>query len=309
MTCAPTRPAEEMRSADVRRILRFSTDYSAARRVMLATNYRCPPSVVAASARMVAVNRERFTKPIRAPAGASESRPAITAWNTADPSWADGLAGLAAVEGAAGRSLCFLSRTRGELTPILLALVHAGVRHTTAIPPIVESERVVALIDGARDIETREHPFHALRGLRIGRGWSRDNPASDHLGDEDHAALDALLGWTAGFARLDAFVAAYDAARTRVAALRDPSAMVELCTVHASKGREWETVVLIGFEADRIPNRRSLIDADDPSRALEEERRLAYVAVTRATRQLILAFDPSRPSPFLAEMGYGHAST
>ena len=297
------------RLADVRRILRFSADYPTAHRVMLATNYRCPPAVIAASARMVAVNRERFTKPIRAPAGAPQTGPTITAWSTAEPSWAEALARLAAVEDAAGRTLCFLSRTRGELTSILLALIRAGVRHATAIPPIVESERVVALVDDARRLETPEHPFHVLRRLRIGRGWARDNPASDLLGDEEHAALDALLGWTAGFSRLEAFVAAYDAARARVAALRDPLAPVELATVHASKGREWETVVLIGFEADRIPNRRSLVDADDPVRALEEERRLAYVAVTRATRQLILAFDPSRPSPFLAEMGYGHTAT
>jgi len=40
---------------------------------------------------------------------------------------------------------------------------------------------------------------------------------------------------------------------------------------------------------------------------MEEERRLAYVALTRATRQLILAFDRARPSPFLAEMGFGAA--
>jgi superfamily I DNA/RNA helicase len=72
--------------------------------------------------------------------------------------------------------------------------------------------------------------------------------------------------------------------------------------------REWETVVLIGFEADRIPNRRSIADADDSERALEEERRLAYVALTRATRQLILAFDPARPSPFLSEMGFAIAA-
>ena len=90
--------------------------------------------------------------------------------------------------------------------------------------------------------------------------------------------------------------------------LRDPSTR-ELATVHASKGREWETVVLIGFEADRIPNRRSIAGALDPERALEEERRLAYVALTRATRQLILAFDPARPSPFLAEMGFRTATT
>ena len=297
------------RLADVRRILRFSADYPTARRVMLATNYRCPPAVVAASARMVAVNRERFTKPIRAPAGASHDGPTITAWNAADPGWTDGVARLAAVEDAAGRGICFLSRTRGELTPILLALVRAGVRHATAIPPIVESERVVALVDAARGLDTPEHPFHVLRRLRVGRGWSRDDPASDVLDDDDHAALDALLGWTAGFSRIEAFIAAYDAARARVAALRDSSANVELATVHASKGREWETVVLVGFEAERMPNRRSLADADDPNRAMEEERRLAYVALTRATRQLLLAFDPARPSPFLAEMGSGSAAT
>jgi superfamily I DNA/RNA helicase len=51
-----------------------------------------------------------------------------------------------------------------------------------------------------------------------------------------------------------------------------------------------------------------LVDAEDPDRAMEEERRLAYVALTRATRQLILAFDRTRPSPFLAEMGFAPAA-
>jgi DNA helicase-2/ATP-dependent DNA helicase PcrA len=294
------------RLADVRRILRFSGDYPAARRVMLATNYRCPAAVVAASARLVGANRERFDKPIRAPGGAGPTAASatISAWDTSRPDWADTLARLAAREDAARRGLCFLSRTRGELTPLLLALTRAGVRHTTSIEPLVESERVVALVDAARGITTGEHPFHVFRRLRAGRGWVRDNPAADALGDDDHAALDALLGWTASFASLDAFVRAYDAARRRIASLRDPAALVELATVHASKGREWETVVLIGFEADRIPNGRSLADAAEPDRAMEEERRLAYVALTRATRQLILAFDPSRPSPFLAEMGF-----
>ncbi|HET9416920.1 MAG TPA: ATP-dependent helicase [Candidatus Limnocylindria bacterium] len=293
------------RLADVRRILRFSADYPAARRVMLATNYRCPRAVIEASGRMVAVNRERFAKPIRAPAGAPMDPRSIVAWSTAGPGWPDAMARFAAVEDRAGRSCCFLARTRSELTPVLLALVRAGVRHTTAVAPLVEAEPVVALMDLARSSDDPDHPFHVLRRLRATRGWDRSLPTADTMADDDHAALDALLGWATAFVTVDAFVRAYDAARGRIAALRDPDAPVELGTVHASKGREWETVVLLGFEQDRMPNRRSLLDADDPDRATEEERRLAYVALTRATRRLILAFDPARPSPFLAEMGFG----
>lgn len=289
------------RLADVRRILRFGSDYPSARRVMLATNYRCPSTVIDASARMVAVNRERFAKPIRAPEGAGTAP--ITVWSTATAGWPEAMARFAAAEERAGRSLCFLARTRSELTPVLLALVRAGVRHRTAAQPIVETQPVVELVAAARDSEDRDHPFHVLRRLRAARGWERGTTAGDRLSDDDHAALDGLLGWTVGFVTTDAFVTAYDGARARIAALRDPDASVELATVHASKGREWETVVLLGFEEDRIPNRRSLADAEDPHRALEEERRLAYVALTRATRQLILALDPARPSPFLPEMG------
>ena len=213
------------------------------------------------------------------------------------------MARMAAAHDADGSSLCFLSRTRSELTPILLALVREGVRHASAIEPIVDSASVRTLIDAARHIDTAEHPFRVLRTLRAGHGWARGTLTGDMLADGDHAALDALMGWSVAFGSVPSFIGAFDGARARITALRDPAAPVELATVHGSKGREWQTVVLIGFEADRIPNRRSLLDAADPDRALEEERRLAYVALTRATRRLILAFDPRLPSPFLAEMG------
>jgi DNA helicase II / ATP-dependent DNA helicase PcrA len=295
------------RLADVRRILRFGDDYPAARRVMLATNYRCPRAVVAASARLVAVNRERFAKPIRPAPGASPDDATIQAVDATATGWPETAALLAADADRAGAGLCFLARTRGELTPILLALVRAGIRHTAAGAPIVESAAVLELVEAARGAHGDEHPFHVLQRLRLVRGWARGTAAGDELADDEHTALDALLGWSVAFDSTARFCGAFDAARARMAALRDPAAPVELATVHGSKGREWETVVLLGFEADRIPNRRSLADADDPDRALEEERRLAYVALTRATRRLILAVDPTRPSPFLREMGLGVA--
>jgi len=291
------------RLADVRRILSFTDDYPTAQRVMLATNYRCPAGVIDASARMVAVNQERFEKPIRPPAGREPHDDEIAAVSTADGPWTDALAAFAATESAADRTVCFLSRTRSELMPILLALVRGGIAHATALPLPVDAERVNSLVEALRETPAGRQPFAALLELRASRGWSRGEAGADELSEDDLSSVDALLGWSVGFDDVADFLAAFDAAKARIGALRDPSASIELATVHGSKGREWQTVVLIGFEADRIPNRRSLVDAADPDRAMEEERRLAYVALTRATRRLILCFDPVRPSPFLGEMG------
>jgi superfamily I DNA/RNA helicase len=291
------------RLADVRRILRFSSDYPAARRVMLATNYRCPVPVVAASARLVAVNVERFAKPIRAAPDRAVDARAIEAWPSGAAEWPDHAALMARGAARRGRQLCFLARTRTELVPVFLALVRAGVAHRPNVPPLVDAPPVTGLVDAARRAPPSAPPFRTLLQLRAGHGWRRGDAAADHLSDEDQAALDALLGWSVAFRRLGDVVAAFDAARARIHALQSDDANVELATVHAAKGREWETVVVVGFEDGRMPNRRSIEEAPDRGRAIEEERRLAYVALTRATGRLILAFDPARPSPFLAEMG------
>ena len=55
------------------------------------------------------------------------------------------------------------------------------------------------------------------------------------------------------------------------------------------------------MEDGRFPSARAVSQADDPVRAYEEERRLGYVAWTRARRSLTLLYDPSVPSPFLLE--------
>ncbi len=77
-------------------------------------------------------------------------------------------------------------------------------------------------------------------------------------------------------------VALFTFAEDTEAAQRTPQ--VTLMTVHSAKGLEFPTVYLVNLAEDVFPNRRALAEG-----AVEEERRLFYVALTRARRQLVLS--------------------
>jgi DNA helicase-2/ATP-dependent DNA helicase PcrA len=129
---------------------------------------------------------------------------------------------------------------------------------------------------------------------------TRDDPDPDPAWTLDELQA-ALIGWAVGLPPGAALEAAIAAARARLARLRRPDAALTLATAHATKGLEWDHVAVIGMTEGRFPSARSLAEAADPVRALEEERRLAYVAWTRARRSLALVYDPAAPSPFLLE--------
>ncbi|OIQ66290.1 putative ATP-dependent DNA helicase YjcD [mine drainage metagenome] len=76
----------------------------------------------------------------------------------------------------------------------------------------------------------------------------------------------------------------------------DAGSGARLMTAHGSKGLEFDAVCVAGVEDGVWPDKKSPVD---------EERRLFYVAMTRARKQLVLSCETNKikPSPFLAETG------
>ena len=94
----------------------------------------------------------------------------------------------------------------------------------------------------------------------------------------------------------------------------EEGARVSIMTLHAAKGLEFDLVFLPGWEEGLFPNQRSL--DDNGLAGLEEERRLAYVGLTRARRQARIYYalnrrvrglwQTSTPSRFVEELPADH---
>jgi superfamily I DNA/RNA helicase len=311
------------RLADVRRVLGLAASLPGLRRVDLETNYRCPRPVVQRAVRLVEHNRERFAKRIVA-------GPAARGRLVLAPDAADELVRVRRAIGtwpADDSSRAVLARTNRELLVAVVAAVELGIPfRAPELPLPIEDERLDGLLDEAGRQVTSGSPGPTGRApsllvvlgrlratLRTAEAELAEDgkPVSDP-GDEPSPAdlVTALLGWAAGRASLDDLRLAVDDRRRRVTELRREDAALTLATAHGTKGLEWDHVIVL---ADGFPGRRSITDAAEPERALEEERRLAYVAWTRARRSLTLLFDPESPSRFLrdaftpSELGLGAA--
>ena len=73
---------------------------------------------------------------------------------------------------------------------------------------------------------------------------------------------------------------------------------VVMMTMHSAKGLEFPNVFLVGFEDGLFPGMRAIGDMEE----MEEERRLCYVAITRAKKNLTISYARQR-------MLYGHTTT
>ena len=126
--------------------------------------------------------------------------------------------------------------------------------------------------------------------------------------DERMKNLEVLAGNAETYENLEDFLA--DASLMSSADESAGKNSVTLMTLHAAKGLEFPVVFIVGMEEGLFPSARCM----DDEAGLEEERRLAYVGMTRAMKRLFLTYALSRysfgsrnynmPSRFLTELGY-----
>jgi superfamily I DNA/RNA helicase len=293
------------RLADVRRVLGLAASLPGLRRVDLETNYRCPPPVVARAVRLVEHNRERFAKRIRA--GSRAGGRIILAPDAADDMVR--VRRAMATWPADGTTRAVLARTNRELVVAVLAALDLGIPFRAPdLALTIEDPRLDELLDraesGARVPADAPRPpdighLQVLGRLRaVLQAEEAESPPDDADEASEGDLVTALLGWAAAHPSIAGLRSAVADRRARLAELRRDDAALTLATAHSTKGLEWDHVIVL---TDGFPGRRAVSDATEPERAFEEERRLAYVAWTRARRSLTLLYDPEAPSPFLRE--------
>ncbi|MBI3458611.1 MAG: UvrD-helicase domain-containing protein [Candidatus Rokubacteria bacterium] len=169
-------------------------------------------------------------------------------------------------------------------------------------------ERLAALVAAPRPLAERVSAVVDAVGLREALRREGTAEAEARLENLDElcvaaAEFEAREGHGEPAAFLDSVALLSDADE-----LSEPRAAVTLMTLHSAKGLEFPVVFLTGLEEGVFPHGKALEDPD----AIEEERRLAYVGLTRAKERLFLSYACQRrlgafagmrePSRFLLEM-------
>jgi len=202
----------------------------------------------------------------------------------------------AATAAIAGRAAPALAALRAALQA-LHAEVHAlalpeTVGHVIARSGLIEHYRRER--EGADRVENLEELVNAAAAFAEEEG---DAGLETGAGDADMAPVSPL----------DAFLAhaALEAGEHQAG---EGQEALQLMTVHSAKGLEFDAVFLSGLEEGLFPHEQSVLEKD----GIEEERRLAYVAITRARERLTLSFAQTRmlhgqtrynlPSRFLDEL-------
>lgn len=303
--CVVGDPAQTIYSftgASPRHLLGFTTRYPRSRVVRLVRNYRSTPQIVSLANLVVrGPSGQARSHSVQLEAqGAPGPEPVLSA-HPDDPAEAAAIAAEIVdrvSRGASPADMAILFRTNGQSEAFESALAERDVPYLVRGGERFFARRevrdAILLLRGAARSDDASKPLPELvRDILLGAGWTRESPSSGGAARERWESLAALaalsdsLVATSPEARLPQFVRELD---ERAAAQHAPTVQgVTLASLHAAKGLEWDTVFLAGCSDGFLP-----ITMADTAEAIEEERRLMYVGMTRARRDLRLSWSGSR---------------
>ncbi|MBF0621102.1 MAG: UvrD-helicase domain-containing protein [Magnetococcales bacterium] len=202
--------------------------------------------------------------------------------------------------------------------PLLEAarLATAQPEHQKMMRPAARNSliRFITLIDQTRQTLEQSGPRAALDYLLVHSGYLESLESSDR-GDDQRENLQELAAKLSQYSSLTAFLeeaalVSDMAGSNQTESEQGPiTNFVTISTLHAAKGLEFPVVFLVGVEEEMLPHKMAMKDGEH---ALEEERRLAYVGMTRAREKLYLTCARQRflfrervrplPSRFIAEI-------
>ena len=282
----------------------FRDAFADATEVRLVRCYRCTPQVVELANRVIAA-RDRGT----AAAGSSAAELRLVSQRPAGEavevrSWADDVEEAQQVaarirryldDGVPGRDIAVLFRVNAQSAELESALSDLGIaaqlRGTERYFERPEVREGITRLRGAARAGGGGGPLaDEVRAVLGAAGWTAEPPRTTGAVRErweSLAALVALADELPGDPTLSDFVAELDA---RASVSHAPVAdAVTLASIHSAKGLEWRVVFVVGCSDGLLP----LLYAETPEQ-VEEERRLAYVAITRAADRLHLSWARSR---------------
>jgi DNA helicase-2/ATP-dependent DNA helicase PcrA len=274
-------------------LLGFGSRYDDATVVRLEQNYRSSRQIV-----------DTANQLMRGRPGALHLHPAVETTGPVPPvteypsdsSEARGIAETIADEirsGVAPEEIAVLYRVNVQAAAIERALADVGVstriHGATRFFELREVKEALMMMKGAAVSIVGEPLFKTVSDVLRSLGWTQEAPEQRGAVRDRWESLNTIMGLAESSAPGTTLRQFVDELFARQAGQHEPTmAAVTLATLHSAKGLEWRSVYLVGLSEGLVPISYAKDDA-----AIDEERRLLYVGVTRARERLRLSWSRS----------------
>lgn len=293
-------------------LLRFASEHPNARQFKLERNYRSVEPIVLTANRLMRDRTGALTLRAQRPSAGKPASPAVSSeWFASEQDEAGAVAAAihsSVRQGMPPSEIAVLYRTNAQSALIETELQRLGistrVHGAQRFFDRADVRQAVMLIRGQAKADDKRPLFQIVSDVLRSCGWT-SSPPEGAAARERWDALGAILALVDEQPPGTTMQSFSDELLARARAHHEPTLdAVTLSAVHAAKGLEWRVVHVIGMSEGLFP----IAHADDET-GIDEERRLAYVAFTRAKDELRISGSRGSgrtaraPSRFVAEAG------